>query len=360
MAAAEPATTPSAPVDVASQVASRMPSNALSRLVERPLSSPNTSRSGGLLVVSLEALHLMSEHTRRAHAAPVWTALLESLGEALKVWVRKLEKASGVMDRAGRGKEEREEGEEEEEEEEEKERRAPSSKARRRQVMGARRRGALARLPSPCRQLQALEDSGDGIVTHVRSASADASVGTRALRVAHSRGRQVATAPDAQRRCPLAHPRARGACGPRRCRRAPSTAAAVLANPPPNASPAEDQRLLNRISPMIDCVFGSAAAAASGQTRKRARRRPSCPLHPRHRCAARMRCGLVSRCALGHTSLCEPSAPSFRHANPSRRIPSTRAMFSRRSLRSSTSLDPAWCSSYPPRESTAARVPARW
>ena len=78
---------------------------------------------GPLMPVVVEALHLMSEHTRRAHATAVWTPLTDELKGAIEVWLRRLRRLAVAVEQADDDDEEEgeEEGEEQEQEEEEEE-----------------------------------------------------------------------------------------------------------------------------------------------------------------------------------------------------------------------------------------------
>jgi U3 small nucleolar RNA-associated protein 20 len=69
---------------------------------------------GPLMPVVVEALHLMSEHTRRAHASGVWIPLTDELKGAIEAWLRRLRRLAVAVEQAD---DEEEEGEEEEEEE---------------------------------------------------------------------------------------------------------------------------------------------------------------------------------------------------------------------------------------------------
>ena len=65
---------------------------------------------GPLMPVVVEALHLMSEHTRRAHATAVWTPLTDELKGAIEVWLRRLRRLAVAVEQADDDDEE--EGEE--------------------------------------------------------------------------------------------------------------------------------------------------------------------------------------------------------------------------------------------------------
>ncbi|KOO20795.1 small subunit processome component 20-like protein, partial [Chrysochromulina tobinii] len=55
---------------------------------------------GPLMPVVVEALHLMSEHTRRAHASGVWIPLTEELKGAIEAWLRRLRRLAVAVEQA--------------------------------------------------------------------------------------------------------------------------------------------------------------------------------------------------------------------------------------------------------------------